>query len=65
MRREPGFYWVHVRGMDRPIVAEWAGGWEPSEAAWFCAGCDVPEIHDDVEVLSERLTPPSTFRSKL
>lgn len=58
MKRERGFYWVLIRGMDRAIVAEWSGG-EPAEAAWFCAGCDVPEIYDDVEVLSERIVPPS------
>lgn len=52
MERQGGFYWV--RGHALPVVAEYCGGY------WLFSGADEWRSDDGtVEVLSDRLIPPS------
>lgn len=54
MTRAPGFYWVRVLPNGRALVAMW----NYVHAIWEVTGWEGCYRDDEVEVLSEQLTPP-------
>lgn len=53
IRREAGFYWIAGNEFSPPEIAKWDG------MNWWTAGADQPIQIGPVDVLSDRLSPPS------
>jgi hypothetical protein len=53
LERERGYYWI--RPKSRPVTV---GHWHPLYRDWIVCGDSQSIEERDVEVLSERLTPP-------
>lgn len=62
--RRSGFYWIRIKDGDgEPFVGEWTAAryksLEPrAKGKWEIPGSTTEFGSDDVEVLSERLSPP-------
>lgn len=60
--REPGFYWVRVRLFAGENEEPSVGLWQPDAfggPGWEVCGYSSEYPDNEVEVLSERLVPPS------
>lgn len=56
--REPGFYWVKMRAKFlEPAVL--VGEWSEELGSWVLPNYACEYMDDEVEVLSERLVPPT------